>query len=355
MPQGCEVLPNGLPDPTLMQPARVEVTEAVGASTTFCLFYDFHIEDGDLPMLKESRLGPEAEIAVRVPDGDQAAVLVRGPVTRQRISAVTGGEGSVLEVIGTDVLVELGREHKVHVWPTTTDAAAITELVSAAGLVPQVNLPSSVVHVETKNSLVQREPDLHLIRRLARRNGCWVWLEYESAEVPPTVRVERPPVSDPPAVQFYLNGELRNIEQAAIEWDVERVVAADADNRDVFGATDMSGSVDRSPLTGLADLALADIVTKTRKARLTVPVDDAGDLVVRSEAALIEEGWFVEVALKTSARVLKRVVRAHTVVELHGAGSRHSGKYLVSRVAHHIDDDDHVMDVTLVRNGWNGD
>jgi len=52
-------------------------------------------------------------------------------------------------------------------------------------------------------------------------------------------------------------------------------------------------------------------------------------------------------------RRLKSVVRANTVVTLHGAGSRHSGTYLVSHVVHRIDDDDHWMDVTLVRNAWN--
>lgn len=353
MTQGCKVLPNGAPDASMAQPARVQVTEAVGASTTFSLFYDFHIEDGDFPLLKEDRLGPEAEIAVQVLDGDTTAVLVRGPVTRQRISVLTGGEGSVLEVIGADATVALAREHKVHVWPSTTDAAAITELLSAAGLAAKVDLPSTVVHVETKNSLVQREPDLHLIRRLARRNGCWLWLEYDPVAGVPTARVERPPVGQPAAMKFHLAGADRNIDEATIEWDVERVVAADADNRDVFGATDMEGAVERSPLTGLADKALADIVAKPRKARLSVAVDDAGDLLVRSEAALIEDGWFVRATLRARARVLKQVVRAPSVVELHGAGSRHSGKYLVARVSHSIDDDDHWMDVTLVRNGWN--
>jgi hypothetical protein len=353
MPRGCEVLPNGAPDPTLPQPARVEVIEAVGAATTFRLFYDFHIEDADLPLLKEDRLGPEAEIALRVGDGEALAVLVRGPVTGQRISVVTGGEGSVLEVIGADLSVALAREHKVHVWPSTSDSAAITELLSAAGLAPQVTLSSTVVHVETKNSLVQREPDLHLIRRLARRNGCWFWLEYDPLAALPTARVERPPVEAPAVMKIHLAGAERNVDNAVIEWDVERVVAADAAHRDVFGATDMDGAVERSPLAGLSELGLGDIVTQPRKARLSVPVDDAGDLLARSEAALIEEGWFVRVNFAEGVKRLKRVLRAHSVVELHGAGTRHSGRYLVSRVVHHIEDSDHLMDVTLIRNGWN--
>lgn len=353
MPQGCDVLPNAVPDPTFTQPARVEIVESIGASTTFSLFYDFHIEDGDLPMLTEPRLGPEAEIAVRVPDGDAFAVLVRGPVTQQRISVVTGGEGSVFEVIGADVGITLAREQKVTVWPATTDSAAIMQMLGGAGVVPQVTLPSTVVHTETKHALVQRESDLHLIRRLARRNGCWFWFEYDPLIALPTAHVERPPVSGPATIKLNLSGPDRNIENALIEWDVERVVAADSSNRDVFGATEMSGDTERSPLAGLADQALADIVTSPRKARLIAPVDDAGDLMVRSEAALIEDGWFVRASVKASARLLKHVVRAPSVVELHGAGSRHSGKYIVSRVVHSIDDEDHHMDVTMVRNGWN--
>jgi hypothetical protein len=40
-------------------------------------------------------------------------------------------------------------------------------------------------------------------------------------------------------------------------------------------------------------------------------------------------------------------------VTLTGAGSRHSGKYLVARVSHQIDATDHVMEAELIRNGWN--
>ena len=353
MAKGCEVLVNAAPDPTLAQPSRVIVTEAVGASTTYALYYDFHLENGDFPMLADARLGPESALALRVSDGDSTSVLVAGPVTRQHLSIVNGGGGSILEVVGADVLVELGREAKVHVWPSTTDEDAIGSMLDAAGLAATVVLPSPVVHDEAKHALVQRESDLHLIRRLVRRNGCWLWLEYDRVTARPTVRVQRPPVGAPSALDLVIFGPQRNTDAVTIAWDVERVVATDADARDVFGASDIDGSASRSPLGTLAKLGLADIVTKTRKARLSMPVDDAGDLLHRSGAALIEEGWFVQASVSVSARRLKRVVRANTVVTLHGAGSRHSGAYLVSHVVHRIDDDDHWMDVTLVRNGWN--
>lgn len=354
MPRGCEVLPNGLPDPGLAQPGLVEVVEAVGASTTFSLAYGIAIADGDLSLVGDDRLGPEAQIAVRVADGDGTAILVRGPVTGQRIAVATGGDGSTLEVIGADATVELAREAVVKVWPATTDAAAITQLLTSAGILPAaVALPSSVTHVEDKHALVQRESDLHLLRRLARRNGCWFWLEYDPVTTLPSAHVARPPVDGVPVIQFYLAGPDRNVDGAVVEWDVERIVATDSAHRDMFAANDMDGSVDKSPLSPLADKALVDIVAKPRRARLSVPVDDAGDLIVRSEAALIEQGWFVRATLTVQARRLKAVVRAPMLVALHGVGARHSGTYLVARVVHRIDDADHLMTVTLVRNGWN--
>ena len=47
-------------------------------------------------------------------------------------------------------------------------------------------------------------------------------------------------------------------------------------------------------------------------------------------------------------------MRAHTVVELQGAGIRHSGKYFVGGVRHTIDADRHRMELELLRNAWGG-
>ena len=354
MPKGCEILPGGVADPDFAQPAKVEVVEQVGAATTFSLAYPTSISDGDIALVEEAALGPEAPLAVRVTDGDATAILVHGPVTGQRISVVTGGDGSMVEVLGADRSVELAREARVKVWPDTTDGDAISAILLQAGfLQTDIDVPGGASHTQAKHALVQRESDLHLLRRLARRNGCWFWFSYDPATALPTAHVARPPVDKDPVVSFNLAGEERNIDDAKIQWDVERVVAADASARDPFGATELDGTTEKSPLNPLATKPLSEIVSAVRRARLTAPVDDGADLIARSEAALIEQGWFVSAEITASARKLKQVVRACTVAELHGASKRHSGKYLVARVVHAIDDEDHTMTITLIRNGWN--
>jgi hypothetical protein len=90
----------------------------------------------------------------------------------------------------------------------------------------------------------------------------------------------------------------------------------------------------------------------TRTTQVIAAVDGVGDLAQRAEAALIQEGWFVEASCDTSLNALGKLVRAHTVIEVVGAGRVHSGKYLVAGVRHAIDVHGHVMELKLCRNAW---
>lgn len=108
----------------------------------------------------------------------------------------------------------------------------------------------------------------------------------------------------------------------------------------------------RSPQKLLGDKALRDITGDTRSALVTAPVDDVGDLKSRGEAALIEADFFVTATGETTALALGAVLHAHTMVQLQGVGTRHSGPYFVSSVRHLIDATTHRMEFELVRNGW---
>jgi len=110
--------------------------------------------------------------------------------------------------------------------------------------------------------------------------------------------------------------------------------------------------VARSPQKLLGDKALRDITGDTRSALVTAPVDDVGDLKSRGEAALIEADFFVTATGETTALALGAVLHAHTMVQLQGVGTRHSGPYFVSSVRHLIDATTHRMEFELVRNGW---
>jgi hypothetical protein len=99
-------------------------------------------------------------------------------------------------------------------------------------------------------------------------------------------------------------------------------------------------------------MPLHEIVTETRSTSLIVAATDTGDLIARASGTLMDSSWFLRASCTVSARDLGQIIHAHSVVELQGIGSRYSGLYFVRRVHHMIDESDHYMSLSLVRNGW---
>jgi hypothetical protein len=344
-------MPNGLPDPSMPVPGQIEVVESIGQPTSYRLRYGFGIESGDLPLLTEDMLGPESNLAVVISGELLPNILVSGPVVRQEISLAQGGEGSTLDVIGMDKMVEMDREDKARIWSNQLDSAVVMAILAEYGVVPDVEV-TTTLHVELKHALVQRETDLRFIQRLARRNGFWFWLSEEAPGV--TIgHFKKPPVNDSASVDLRINVSDPNVDSVAIAWDVERPVSTSLSQLDLNSKNVIDGSVQQSSLVGLASNNLGSIINSTHQAHIAVPVDDAGDLSSRGEALLMDNGWFVHARLTVRKSRLHDIVRAHSVVTLTGAGSRHSGSYIVSRVQHTINPDDHTMAVELIRNAWN--
>ncbi len=351
MSLGAAILPNGLPDPGMPTPDSVQVVEGLHQPSSFRLNYQFASEDEDFPLLSESHLEPEQAITVMVMVDSVPKFLVHGPITRHEIAFENGGSGSTLAVIGGDTSVAMDREDKAKVWSNVTDSLAVAAVLADYSLVPDVSM-TSTFHSEFTRSLVQRETDLRFVRRLARRNGFWFWITSEA----PGVNVghfKRVSAGASPDADLAINAATTTIDRVTIEIDAERPVAATLKQIKVSDKSVMDGSVVRSPLTGLASTALADIVTARRTAHLAVAADDTGDLKARAEAMLIDHGWFVSARVVARLSVLKQLVRAHTVVRLNGLGKRHSGSYLVAKVVHDISPNDHLMTIDLIRNGWN--
>ncbi|TQV87764.1 hypothetical protein [Aliikangiella coralliicola] len=349
---GAAILPNGLPDPSMPMPSEIQVVEAVNQATQYRLRFGLNIEDGDLAILNNSLLDPESILAVVIRGEPIPSILVSGPVVRQDISFAHGGEGSKVDVHGMDASVAMDRENKSVVRSNINDSTAVMEILAGYAIVPDVSV-TTTFHTDLKHPLVQRETDLRFIRRLARRNGFWFWLTEEAPGV--TIgHFKLPPTDGSPEQELRINISEPNIDSMTLHWNSEAPVSASLTQLDLGNLSAIDGSSERSSITGLADQHLADIAPSTRQMHLAVPADDAGDLSSRGNAALMENGWFVRAQINVRQSRLNGIIRAHTLVNLDGAGTRHSGKYLVSRVVHDINEEDHMMTVDLIRNGWNG-
>lgn len=347
---GAAIAVGRVPDPALGQADSVEVVEHVGEATSYRLHYALDIANGDLPLLVERRLDPGSVLSVLVPTAAGTECLVKGPVHAQHIHLEHGGAGSRLEVRGSDTSVELDRELKSVVWDGVRDADAALSILKDRGYRPDV-APTSALHAEAKHTLVQRDSDLRFVRRLARRNGCLFWVTSDPVGIE-TAHFRPPPLAGRPTAELTINFEDPNLLSLEIDWDVERPTSTEGLQLDLNTKATLNGAAPASPLPSLGSSDLRSITGDTRSIHVSAPGDDAGDLRARGEGALVDAGWFVTAACSTTVESLGAVLRAHTVVEVKGAGARHSGRYFVTRVRHLIDASAHRMELELRRNGW---
>lgn len=349
---GISIRLNDAPDDTVAGAMTVEINERIGQPTYYRLEYALDIGNGDLPLLQEDKLGPGSVISVLVPTSGTTECLVKGPVTGQQIHYKHGGAGSVMDVLGADSLIALDREDRVAPWSGLTDSDAVRSILDGQ-FTPDIE-NTTPNHSEQKHILIQRETDLAFIRRLARRNGFFFWLSCD-AEGSETAHFKRPVLTGSAACDLVINliDPRPNLHLLDISWEVETPTRAVANELNLNDKSSIDGGVDRSPLNTLGNTALADIVTQPRVGYVHAPVDDSGDLQARSEAALIESSFFVRASGTTTLSALGKVLRVHTLVNLRGAGSRHSGLWYCSAVRHIIDVSEHRMEFELIRNGWN--
>lgn len=340
-----------MPDETVAAATSVEVTEAVGQPTYYRLEYLLDTAEADFPLLKEAKLAMGSEISVLAPTTEATECLVKGPVYGQEIRFEQGGLGTLV-VLGADSLIKMDREDKAVAWTDLTDSSAVSTILSQFNFVPDVET-TAAGHFELKHNLIQRETDLAFVRRLARRNGNHFWVSSDEFGVE-TAHFKRPVLEGDAACELVinLNDPKTNVTALEISWDVERPTKAEATEVDFTNKSDVTGTVEASPLTALGGSPLSAIVAEPRIAHVRAPVDDNGDLQARSESAVIEASFFLRASGSTTLSALGKFLRAHTLVNLRGVGTRHSGLWFCAAVRHSIDATEHRMDFDLIRNGW---
>lgn len=346
---GAVVAVKGAPDQALSNAMRVDVCERLGEATSYRIRYAVDVGGGDLPILADKKLGPGSELAILAPDGHTMHCLVKGPVHAHEVHLIHGG-GSYVDVVGADRTVAMDREAKSKVWPNLTDSDAATQILVGYQFIPDVQ-STTARHIEAKHVLVQRGSDLQFVRRLARRNGFLFWISCNSLAIE-TAHFKRPPLGGTPSADVVVNLANPTTDALDIYWDVERPTSVASKQLDLGTKTDIVGNVAKTPQTILGAQSLSAITQDTRSVFVSAPADDAGALKARAEGTLVDADWFVRASFRTSLAQSGTVLRAHSLVRVRGAGSRHDGSYLVAAVDHGIDASAHTMNVTLLRNGW---
>lgn len=354
-----QLILNGTPadDGFYTQMSTLEVEENVDLPGAIQIKLPVTTNDsGDLTNVSDDRFQPFATLAVVAQQEDQPdQCIFDGFVLSSKLHLQTGAVGSELQVWGQDASWLMNLEDKVKEWVDVTDASVANAIFGDYGITPADDNTGddSPSHTESGHSLMQRATDIQFLRQLARRNGklCRVACLDKPGER--TGYFVKPALDGDPVATLALNdAAAANVSALDFEWDVARPSAVTA-SQALFTDSSEDGASGDSTDSGLAPLderTLADFAGKPITTRLTVPVDDAGELTLRAQSLLRETGWFARCEGETDAGRLKAVLRAGTVVQVDGAGSLNSGKYFVWSVRHSFTPDAHKMRFTLVRN-----
>ncbi|UOQ64812.1 phage late control D family protein [Hymenobacter volaticus] len=334
----------------------MEVREQLGDTTTYTVFFSEDVCEGDFKLLAHPSLGPCKEIAIWVEVDDKKVYLVKGPVSSQQIKLVAGGQGSELQVQGADNTIKMKREEREQDFADVDDKSIYSTILSRNGF-PKTDIKDQGhKNDEAKHSKKQNKDDLNFLRNLASENGLYFWIEYDEQGME-TANVKELPLEGKPSLKLRINGDDKdrnNIDELNISWNTDVPTSVVGKNLDSKTKNKTDPAVDEPGQFKLGEKSLVLITEKCRQQARSSPkpADNDGRAQERSKAALNEAEWFIRANCSTSFDRLCKVVRAHTLVEIEGAGSRHSGPYLVSGVTHSIDAVSYKMQVELIRNAW---
>jgi phage protein D len=354
-----QILLNGQPveDDFYTKVTTLEVEENLDLPGAFLMKLPVTTDgSGDLTMVNDARLQPFSTVAiVAKQENNPDECIFDGLVLSHKLHLETGAVSSTVDVWGQDASWLMNLEEKTKEWADVTDGNVANSIFSDYGITPagENTDEDSASHTETGHTLMQRGTDIQFLRQLARRNGKICRVACTDTPGQRTGYFARPAVDGDPAVTITLNPSTdATISALDVEWDVTRPSAVKA-RQALFNDSSedgASGDTSDSGLAALDERKLADFAGKPNTVMLTAPVDDAGELTMRAQSLLIEAGWFAKCEGEADASRIKAVLRVGTVIQLDGAGSVSSGKYLVWSVRHSFTQDAHKMKFVMVRN-----
>ncbi len=392
----------------LSQASQVVVRESLGQAITFTISYSEDICEGDFNKLKDELFDPLREINIAIEYEGIKIYLVKGLVQGQQITLKHGGQGSQVVVNGSDNSIRMDWMTETKNWKKKLDKFDILSLISGVNKhkqdkepkkqkekpIPrdypfvQYNILGSTFMAEDikdvsnqgqnngaeqndqdlsyEQEQTQRGTDLQFIKQLANEKGMYFWVTYGNETGEEIANFDKLPLDKEGEYDLIINDPNNNIDEFSLSWDADRPTSVRSNQIDKKNKNKKPENTEIAPQIKQGNVTLADLTGNLISSLLPAQADDEGTLKERNEAALNESEWFIKASCSTTFERLNRfcdrkdederdklkIIHAHTLVNVHGAGSRHSGKYVVSGVTHTINAESYKMDIELMRNSW---
>ena len=273
--------------------------------------------DGSWPYLDDDRFSLWRRVVVTAAlDGD-AVQLIAGYITHLRPEFGVGLERCRLDIWGMDATVLMDRADRLKDWPNKKDSDVAAEIFDSYGLTPRVTA-TEVIHDENVSTIIQRETDIQLLRRLALRNGFECFVDGD------TGYFGAPQVDSPPQpVLAVLFGGATNVNRFSLEVNAltpSDVTMCQHDHAtgDVLNATATQGNQPSLGAEAAEQLSACRDGTRTGPHRPHRDHGQRGD--VRAVRRAVRPGHMV---CDRAGRGGRQRIRPHPHTTAHGDHQRH--------------------------------
>ena len=305
-------------------------------------------EDGSWRHLDDERLAPWTPVTIKADFDSGEEELIAGYITHLRIDFCGEPTQCMLEVSGMDGSVLMDREDKLKAWANKKDSDIAQEILRSYGFSPEAE-DTGIVHDEAVSTIVQRETDMQLLRRLALRNGFECFVEGARGFFrAPQIDADPQPVL---AAHF---GDETNLARFVAEVNAltpANVAMSQVDrlSKEILDAAVDSGSEPVLGDTGAAGLLAPGMTAGQVHVAMSVATGPA-EMTALCRGLFHRGQWFVTVQGAVDAARYGHVLRPRRTVPIKGVGETYSGLYYVSHVTHRFTDCAYAQEFRARRN-----
>ncbi len=312
---------------------------------------------GDLQFVGDGTFEPMTNVSLTVTpaaQGAQAQCIFDGYVLSWRLHLDRASTSSTIDIWAQDASWLMNIDDNVVEWSGQTDGQVANAIFGSYGFTPAAGNTDndSPSHTPDGHTLFQRATDLQFLRGLARRGGKLCRVACTDTPGVRTGYFAIPAVTGQPVATIsLLDPDSWTVQTLDFDWDAMSPTEADASQVDLTQSADTGTDV-TAGTSGLTPADVRDYPTylgRSSTLLLTAPAD-VPELSQRTTAVLIESGFFSRCTGEADAGRIGTILRVGDVVTIDGAGSIHSGNWLVWNVRHRFALDSWKMTFALVRN-----
>jgi hypothetical protein len=292
----------------------------------------YNQEDAAYTYLDDDRVQLWNPISVSATIADDQQDLFSGYITEIKVHFDIDDNASYLIIQGTDATCLMNLEEKIQAWPNMSDSDIATQILSSYNLTPQVD-DTGVIHDDTVSTIIQRDTDMHFLKRLARRNG------YECVIRGNTGYFRRPVLNGTPlpvlAVEF---GADTNVASLDAKVNALRPMFVEMHRIDTIGKQTQDADIESSDQTQLGqNSTLSLTVPNGLQPRMIVRhavATGVPEMQTLCQAIYDRAEWLIEARGEVDSVAYGAFLRTLNVAPIKGIGALFSGMYYLTNVRH---------------------